>query len=69
MCLKTAAKVAHSVDPDQMLKSLVSDLGLHCLPVLGITQFQGEPQKFCIPTKMYRLYKRERPMGHKAHLS
>ena len=31
MCLQTAGWVADSVDPDQMLQSAASDLGLHCL--------------------------------------
>ena len=33
---------ANSEDPDQMLHSAVSDLGLHCLPntLLGVSQLQ-----------------------------
>ena len=31
MCVKTAGQVASSVDPDQMLCSVASDFGLHCL--------------------------------------
>ena len=33
---------ANSVDPDQMLHSAVSDLGLHCLPIthLGVSGLQ-----------------------------
>ena len=32
ICMKTCQRVANSVDTDQMLHSVVSDLGLHCLP-------------------------------------
>ena len=34
--------LANSGDPDQMLHSAVSDLGLHCLPVthLGVSSLQ-----------------------------
>ena len=34
---------AHSGDPDQTLHSAVSDLGLHCLPIihLGVSRLQG----------------------------
>ena len=33
---------ANSGDPDQMLHSAASDLGLHCLPItlLGVSQLQ-----------------------------
>ena len=33
---------ANSIDPDQMPHSVVSDLGLHCLPVtlLGVSRLQ-----------------------------
>ena len=33
---------ANSEDPDQMLHSAASDLGLHCLPIilLGVSQLQ-----------------------------
>ena len=33
---------ANNADPDQMLHSAASDLGLHCLPVtlLGVSQLQ-----------------------------
>ena len=31
MCIKIAGCVANSIDPDEMLYSSVSDLGLHCL--------------------------------------
>ena len=39
MFLKTAGSVANSVDPDQMLHSAASDLGLHSLlrPVIPNT--------------------------------
>ena len=38
MCLKQSELMANSVDPDQMLHSAASDLGLHCLlrPVIQI---------------------------------
>ena len=37
------ALFANSGDPDQILHSVVSDLGLHCLPssLLGVSRLQG----------------------------
>ena len=34
---------ANSGDPDQTLRSVASDLGLHCLPItlLGVSRLQG----------------------------
>ena len=39
---------AHSGDPDQMPRYAVSDLGLHCLPVIHLGVFNGLMEKFCI---------------------
>ena len=43
------AKVfANSGDPDQTLHSVVSDLGLHCLPItlLGVSRLQWVKPKY-----------------------
>ena len=39
---------ANSCDPDQMLHSAASDLGLHCLPItlLGVSRLQWVKQGF-----------------------
>ena len=63
---------ANSGDPDQTLHSVASDLGLHCLPdtLLGVSRLQWVktisdirwfnigPQKCCIQTILYRLYRK-----------
>ena len=41
--MKMVELFTNSGDPDQMLGSAVSDLGLHCLPItlLGVSRLQG----------------------------
>ena len=39
-CIKIAGWVANSIDPDQMLHSAASDLGLHCLHSLSVYTFR-----------------------------
>ena len=42
---------ANSGDPDQMLHSVASDLGLHCLP---ITLFKGSPNYNRLKAQWYK---------------
>ena len=46
---------ANSGDPDQMPRSVASDLGLHCLPItlLGVSSYNGFNQS----TRLYKVYK------------
>ena len=46
---------ADSVDPDQMLHSLMSDLGLHCLPItlLGVSGLKWVKLPIIIHSKCY----------------
>ena len=52
VCLKSAGQVANSTDPDQMLHSAASDLGLHCLLRLACLNnyvgWLGEVKVSCI---------------------
>ena len=45
---KIAKSIANSGDPDQMLRSVTSDLGLHCLPItlLRVCRYNGLMQLF-----------------------
>ena len=53
---KMAKLFANSGDPDQMLCSAASDLGLHCLPFthLGVSRLQLVKKKdnFAFPSEM-----------------
>ena len=53
--------LANSVDPDQMLHSVVSDLGLHCLPcpIKSMLSLNVLGNNFTFNTKIENICKRE----------
>ena len=71
LCLKIAGCVANSVDPDQLLHSMASYLGLHCLlrPVCQNTYDKYSTYKFITSTarearrEQTELYAREYDQG------